>query len=52
MDFHLIFLIVMQPPAKFTVFTKKFIYEKKFYFISPGIRCTGFKRTENGEFIW
>lgn len=42
----------MQPLSKFTVFTKKFIYEKKIHFISPVIRCTGFKRTENGEFIW
>ena len=42
----------MQPLSKFTVFTKKFIYEKKFHFISLGIRCTGFKRTENRELIW
>ncbi len=52
MDIHLIFLIEMQPLAKFIVFTKKFIYEKKIHFISPDIRYTGFKRTENREFIW
>ena len=52
MDIHLIFLIEMQPLSKFIVYTKKFIYEKKFHFISLDIRCTGFKRTENREFIW
>ena len=52
MDIHLIFLIEMQPLAKFTVYTKKFIYEKKIHFISHDIRYTGFKRTENREFIW
>lgn len=52
MDIPIIFLIVMQPPAKFTVLTKKIIYEEKFHFINPGVRCIGSKRTKNREFIW